>query len=197
MSSMSTPVFVSTTPPPARNYIDRRCLYERPGRNLVQGSGANRPHDRGAPSRPSATFLDRASSPVPPQTSIDLNERTTMSNDNTATNGSRTASQWIIEEVTSWPGVKASQGARGELAFTVGRHEIGHLHGDRAAHFSFPRRIGAELRERGRVGPHPVAPQSVAWAARTIGNIADIRDVIELLRINYDRVVARFGPPDA
>lgn len=116
-----------------------------------------------------------------------------MAHDDTATSGTRTASQSITEEVTSWPGVTAAQGTRGELAFRIGRHEIGHLHGDRAAHFSFPRRLGAELREQRRVGPHPVAPQSVAWAARKIESDADVQDVIALLRLNYDRVVARHG----
>lgn len=74
-----------------------------------------------------------------------------MANDDAATSGTRTASQAITEEVTSWLGVSAAQGNRGELAYRIGRHEIGHLHGDRAAHFSFPRRLGAELREQGRV----------------------------------------------
>lgn len=47
----------------------------------------------------------------------------------------RTASERITEEVTSWPGVEAEFGARGEFGFRVGRREIGHLHGDRVAHF--------------------------------------------------------------
>jgi Family of unknown function (DUF5519) len=107
----------------------------------------------------------------------------------------RTASQQIAEEVTSWPGVEAGYGRRGEFGFTVGRREIGHLHGDHAAHFGFPKEVGARLREEGRVGPHPVAPDKPAWAARRIETDADVRDVIELIRLNYDRVVARYGLP--
>jgi hypothetical protein len=103
----------------------------------------------------------------------------------------RTPSQLITDEVTSWPGVEAGPGRRGEFAFRVGGKEIGHLHGDRAAHFGFPKEVGAELREQGRVGPHPVAPHKTAWAARSIENEADVRDVIELIRLNYDRLVAR------
>ena len=108
---------------------------------------------------------------------------------------SPTASERITEEVTSWPGVEAGPGRRGEFAFTVGRREIGHLHGDHAAHFGFPKEVGAELREEGRVGPHPVAPDKTAWASRRIETEADVLDVIELLRLNYDRVVARYGVP--
>jgi Family of unknown function (DUF5519) len=103
----------------------------------------------------------------------------------------RTASQQITDEVTSWPGVEAGPGRRGEFAFMVGRREIGHLHGDHAAHFGFPKEVGARLREEGRVGPHPVAPDKAAWASRRIESADDVRDVIELMRLNYDRVMAR------
>jgi hypothetical protein len=100
------------------------------------------------------------------------------------------ASEQITREVTSWPGVDAGPGRRGEVAFTVGGREIGHLHGDRAAHFGFPRDVGAQLREAGRVGPHPVNPYSTKMAARAIEDDGDVSDVIALMRLNYDRVVA-------
>jgi Family of unknown function (DUF5519) len=103
----------------------------------------------------------------------------------------RTPSQQITAEVTSWPGVEAGPGRRGEFAFKVGGREIGHLHGDRAAHFGFPKEVGAWLRDQGRVGPHPVAPDKTAWAARSIEGPDDVRDIIELMRINYDRIAAR------
>jgi hypothetical protein len=105
----------------------------------------------------------------------------------------QTASERIVEEVTSWPGVEAGPGRRGEFAFKVGRREIGHLHGDRAAHFAFPKPIWADLKDEGRIVPHPVFPDSHGPAARSIENEVDVRDVIALLRINYERVVARHG----
>jgi hypothetical protein len=107
----------------------------------------------------------------------------------------QTASERITEEVTSWPGVEAGPGRRGEFAFTLGRRELGHLHGDHAAHFGFPKQVWAELREQGRIVPHPVFPDAIGPAARTIEDEADARDVIELLRVNYDRIVARHGLP--
>jgi hypothetical protein len=107
----------------------------------------------------------------------------------------RTASERITEEVTSWPGVEAGPGRRGEFAFKVGRKEIGHLHGDHAAHFSFPKQVWAELREQGRVVPHPVFPDRAGPAARRIEDESDVLDVIRLLRLNYDRVVERHGLP--
>lgn len=107
----------------------------------------------------------------------------------------RTASERIVEEVTSWPGVEAGPGSRGELSFKLGRREIGHLHGDRAAHFGFPKQVWADLRKQGRIEPHPVFPDREGPAARRIEDEADVRDVIALLRLNYDRVVARYGLP--
>jgi Family of unknown function (DUF5519) len=108
----------------------------------------------------------------------------------------RTASQTIAEEVTSWPGVTAEAEDRGELAFKLGQREIGHLHGDGAAHFSFPKQVWAVLMEQGRIVPHPVFPDARQGpAARRIDGEADVRDVMVLLRLNYDRVVARHGLP--
>jgi hypothetical protein len=102
----------------------------------------------------------------------------------------QTASEQITAEVTGWADVEAGYGARGEWGFRVGGREIGHLHGDRVAHFGFPRDVGAQLREAGRVGPHPVNPHSTKMAARPIESEDDIRDVIALIRLNYDRVTA-------
>jgi hypothetical protein len=108
---------------------------------------------------------------------------------------SPTASQQITDEVTSWPGVQAGPGRRGEFAFTVGRREIGHLHGDHAAHFSFPKDVWQELIDGGRVTDHPVFPGKAGPAARRIEDEADVRDVIALLRLNYDRAVEQHGLP--
>jgi len=100
-------------------------------------------------------------------------------------------SEEITQAVTAWPGVEAGMGDRGEWGFTVNGKQIGHLHGDRVAHFGFPREVGKVLRDEGRVGPHPVNRHSPKLAARELHSEDDVRDVIELLRLNYDRVTAR------
>lgn len=97
--------------------------------------------------------------------------------------------QRITDEVTSWPGVEAGTGRRSEWAFTVGKRSIGHLHGNHSAHFSFPKDVWAELKEQGRIDYHPVFPGKEGPAARRIENEDDVRDVIALLRLNYDRTV--------
>ena len=107
----------------------------------------------------------------------------------------RSANERITDEVTSWPGVEAGYGKRGEWGFRVNGHEIGHLHDDHAAHFSFGKEVGTALREQGRVVDHPVFPGKAAMAARRIEDEDGVRDVIELMRLNYDRAVARHGLP--
>ena len=105
------------------------------------------------------------------------------------------ASEEITAEVTSWPGVEAGPGRRGEFAFKLGRRELGHLHGDRTAHFGFPKDVWAGLFAQRRIDYHPVFPGKPGFAARRIENQDDVRDVIALLRLNYERVVARHGLP--
>ena len=108
---------------------------------------------------------------------------------------SRSASRQITDEVSSWPGVEAGIGRRGEFGFRIGRRELGHLHGDHAAHFGFPKEVWAALYEQKRIDYHPVFPGKPGFGARRIEDDADVRDVIALLRLNYDRVVERHGLP--
>ena len=100
----------------------------------------------------------------------------------------QTPSEEITEQVTAWSGVEAGPGRRGEFAFKVGRREIGHLHGDHAAHFFFPKDLWRELREDGRIADHPVFPGKVGPASRRIETEEDVHDVIAMMRLNYERV---------
>ena len=109
----------------------------------------------------------------------------------------QTASEQITEEVTSWPGVEAGIGSRGEWGFRLGRRELGHLHGDRVFHGGFPQKVWHELYDAGRIDYHPVFPGKPGYAAREIRTEDDIRDVIALLRLNYDRAVTTHGLPSA
>jgi hypothetical protein len=107
----------------------------------------------------------------------------------------QTASERITKEVTSWAGVEAGPGRRGEFAFTLGRRQLGHLHGDDAFHSGFPKETWKELFDQGRIDYHPVFPGKPGYASRRIQNDEDVRDVIELIRLNYDRAVTRRGLP--
>jgi hypothetical protein len=101
-----------------------------------------------------------------------------------------TPSQRISETVTSWPGVESGMGRRGVFGFRVRRREIGHLHGDHAAHFMFSKELGARLKAEGRVVDHPVFPGKTGPGARRIESDEDVDDVIAMMRLNYDRLAA-------
>lgn len=100
-------------------------------------------------------------------------------------------SEHVTSVVTSWSGVTAGVGQRGEWAFKVGGRELGHLHGDHVAHFAFPRIVWEELYAAGRITHHPIFPGKVGWAERRMDDDDDVHDVVAILRSNYERAVAR------
>jgi hypothetical protein len=111
------------------------------------------------------------------------------------TTSTRSASERITAEATSWPGVEAGMGERGAFGFRVGRREIGHLHGDRVLHIGFPKAVWHELFDAGRIGYHPVFPGKPGYGSRALESDDDVDDAIALLRLNYERAVERHGVP--
>jgi Family of unknown function (DUF5519) len=101
-----------------------------------------------------------------------------------------TASEQITDAVMAWPEVTSGYGSRGEFAYKVSGREIGHLHGDHAAHFFFAHGDWSTLFAEGRITHHPVFPDKQGPAARRIAGEDDVRDVIAMMRLSYDRVVA-------
>jgi len=93
----------------------------------------------------------------------------------------------IKAEVASWPGVTHGIGKRGEYSFKVGAKEIGHLHGGRAAHIMFPKETWRQLHAEGRIDHHPVFPGREGPGSRLIQDEDDVRDVIAMMRLNYER----------
>jgi glyoxylase-like metal-dependent hydrolase (beta-lactamase superfamily II) len=100
----------------------------------------------------------------------------------------RSLGSQVVDTVTSWPGVTASPGTRGELSLRYGRREIGHLHGDHAAHFGFPKKLWRELLDQGRIVRHPIDRDGLG--ARRLVGPDDVREVVALMRLNYDRAAA-------
>lgn len=96
----------------------------------------------------------------------------------------------IERELTSWPGVSTGDTGRDGLQFNYGRIELGHLHGSSFADLPFPKTIHDELIAQGRATIHQPLPDS-GWVRRHMRGQADVADVIELFRINYERALAR------
>jgi hypothetical protein len=51
------------------------------------------------------------------------------------------------------------------------------------------------MHDAGRSEYHPVFPGTAGFGARQLSSQADAVDAIELLRLSYDRIVARHGLP--
>lgn len=94
----------------------------------------------------------------------------------------------IVSEVERWPGVTSAPHRFGGIEFRINHREIGHLHGDRLADLPFPTRIRDELVAAGRALPHHVLPDS-GWVSVRIRGAEDVPAVLELFRMNYDRLV--------
>jgi hypothetical protein len=100
------------------------------------------------------------------------------------------AREAIETAVTGWDGVTAHPHRFGGVEFRLGKVELGHIHGDRLADLPLPKKLRDELVDEGRALPHHVLPSS-GWVSRPIHDRSDIDEVIDLFRINYDRLSAR------
>jgi hypothetical protein len=93
----------------------------------------------------------------------------------------------IEQTLLTWPDVSAAPHRFGGIEFRVGRREIGHLHGNRLADLPFPVSIRKELVAAGRASPHHVLPDS-GWVSVWIRGPGDVPTVIDLFRLNHDRL---------
>ena len=99
---------------------------------------------------------------------------------------STSIAQLIEREVASWKDVVVKPHPFGGVEFTVGRREIGHLHGSRLADIPFPVSVRKQLVADGRAQPHHVLPES-GWISFHIRDDRDVPAVVELFRLSYER----------
>ncbi len=101
-----------------------------------------------------------------------------------------TLRETVEREVSELEGVEARPHRFGGFEFRVRRHEIGHLHGSRMADLPFPVRMRKELVAEGRARPRHHLPQT-GWVSYYPSGPKDARAVVELFRLNYERLVQR------
>lgn len=99
------------------------------------------------------------------------------------------SSEVIKKELLSWKGVTAHEHNFASTIFYVNELEMGHLHGDAIADLQFPKKISKKLVSDGRVSPHHVIPKS-EWVSHEIKTAKDIEAVIELFRLQYERLAS-------
>jgi hypothetical protein len=101
----------------------------------------------------------------------------------------------IEREVLSWAGTTAEPHRFGGIEFRVNHHEMGHLHGSKLADLPFPVRVRRELVASGRASPHHILPDT-GWVTYYIQSPEDVPAVVELFRMNYERLTTS-RPPNA
>jgi hypothetical protein len=95
----------------------------------------------------------------------------------------------VQQELLSWPGVTMHDHRFGGIEFRVNGREMGHMHGNQLADLPFPKDVGRKLIEEGRASPHHVLPES-GWISYYINGNDSVYDVIELFRMQYDRMTS-------
>src|ERR671918_2284856 len=93
----------------------------------------------------------------------------------------------IKKEILSWPGVTSNPYRFGGIEFRVNKRDMGHIHGEKLADLPFPIEIRKDLIASGKVLPHIIYPESM-WVSYFIRNEEDVPKIIDLFRLQYERL---------
>jgi hypothetical protein len=96
-------------------------------------------------------------------------------------------SEKIKQELLSWKGITIHEHNFVTIMFYVDGVEMGHLHGDSIADLKFPAKVSKKLVKEGFVSPHHIIPKS-GWVSHEIRDNKDVEKIIELFRLQYDRL---------
>jgi len=99
----------------------------------------------------------------------------------------------IEREVLGWPGVRKKRdedgpGGAGVTGYRFGKQQIGHVHDDGHADFSFPREVRDELIRTGRATSHPAFPDSRTTLSYRLRSTEDVPKALELFRMKYEQL---------
>jgi len=95
----------------------------------------------------------------------------------------------VIAEALSWPGVYRETGQLGAVALRLGRHELGHLHGDAVTDVPLEPPLQHQLIKDGVLQDHELERDS-GWATIPIETDEGVRKALALLRVNYEHARA-------
>jgi len=102
------------------------------------------------------------------------------------------AMQKIKESVSAWEGVTSCAHRFGGIEFSLGKRELGHVHGNKLVDIPFPKEIRNELVESGKVLPHHILPDS-GWISFYIKDEKDVNTAIELIKLSYETALKKVG----
>lgn len=94
---------------------------------------------------------------------------------------------WFAK-VCAWPGVTTGPHRFGGTEFLVNGREIGHAHGYALVDIPLQKAVRDEAIASGKASPHHILPDS-NWVSVRITGDAAAANAVELLRVNYERLV--------
>ena len=98
------------------------------------------------------------------------------------------------ETALQWQGVEPFPHRYAGAGFHTGRHEIGHIHGDRPIDIPFPNRNRDEVIEQSLAELHHILPYS-GWICRYLRPPDEIQPSAVLLKGAYDLGLQQKNPP--
>jgi hypothetical protein len=93
----------------------------------------------------------------------------------------------LTDALLAWEGVETRPHRFGGVEFRVGNREIGHLHPGGVADLLLSVRLRRDLVAAGRAEPHHWLPNT-GWITVRLRSEHDLPNVLELFRLNYDRL---------
>ena len=100
-------------------------------------------------------------------------------------------SERIQAEVGGWPGVEMGPGRFGSVRFTLGRRELGHVHGESLADLPLRPEKAKELVAAGDAREHRWTKPGSGWVSVALESDEDVDRVIDLMRSSYERAAAK------
>lgn len=99
----------------------------------------------------------------------------------------------LAELLKHWSDMDVLPHRSGGVEFRVGKREIGHVHLSGVADLLVSVRMRRDLVAAGRAQAHHTLPHS-GWISFRLRSENDIPAVVELFRLNYDRVRGALSP---
>ena len=96
----------------------------------------------------------------------------------------------VRRELLAHPDVTEATHRFGGIVFHLGRHEIGHLHGETVADLPIPRHVRHELVAAGRLSAAHIGTDP-AWMSRRVDGPQDVAEIVALFRISLERAAAQ------
>ena len=96
----------------------------------------------------------------------------------------RGAQETISSTVKTWEGVTSAPHRFSGVEYTIGKREIGHIHGDNLLDIPFPKKIRDEIVQAGDALPHHILPET-GWVSFYLREAGDVQKAIALLEKSY------------